>query len=83
MDDKPSCCFRCSQCKKPDCDYDGDYVSNTEIGNANRQDHRAIWYRKTWEEIERNKRAIIYNKQKYQAKKNATPRHKRSVMGAF
>lgn len=51
MDDKPLCNLRCSVCRKPDCDYDGDYVSRTERDTAQRNDKRAIWYRKTWHQI--------------------------------
>jgi len=52
---KPICRFRCSVCIKPDCDYDGDYVSFTECRTAARNDKRALWYRKTWKEIEKAK----------------------------
>ena len=49
----PNCRFKCSICTKPDCDYDGDYISSRERKEADRNDKRAIWYRLTWDEIAR------------------------------
>lgn len=65
MDDRPNCNLKCSICKKPDCDYEGDYVSLTEERSAARQDRRAIWYRLTWNEIEKAEKKSVTARKRY------------------
>ncbi len=72
----PSCCFRCSVCSEPDCVYDGDYVTTKEIRAASKRDSLAIWYGKSWREIEsqnkENIRAIKERARKKVEKMNRT-----------
>lgn len=64
MDNRPRCNLRCTVCKKPDCDYDGDYISRTERDTAKRNDKRAIWYRKTWAQISKEGNRHLKGKMK-------------------
>lgn len=62
--ERPNCCFHCSTCKEPDCTYDGDYVSKTEERAAARQDRRALWYRRSWVDIEHENKAHVRKERK-------------------
>ncbi len=67
IEERPNCRFRCSECKEPDCTYDGDYVSKTEERLAARQDRRALWYRRSWASIDHHKNDKVRKEQKMKA----------------